>query len=637
MGRPFSDELSRLEETYAWALEQDVSAIAEFFKSAADRPLLAVGSGGSLSAASYAAYLHEQATGQPAQALTPMRLVGQRALRETAVLFLSASGKNHDILAAMRAALLRDLHQLGSISLRSKNPLSELAGKMFADLFSAAPPTGSDGFLATNGLVAFFAILFRAHAARDSEVGSLPRTYAALTTRARFSLPDLEEVSGRQHVVVLYSPSTFSAALDIESKFFEAGLAAVQLTDFRNFAHGRHNWIAKHQASTSVLALYGRDTSAVAEKTLDLLGDRVPTATVACDGPEALHSFAALRAIFDATMLAGQARGVDPGRPGVPAFGRRIYHLRGFDAVPRLKGKTNLTLAAQRKAGSAWEGLHVSSQARWISAARTYLRSLQRATFASILFDFDETLCSRGQRFEPLSTQVTAELERLIQAGLTIGIATGRGKSVRTQVQQSLARKYWDRVWIGYYNGADISRLSDHRHPIVRRKLDPALQDVRTRLQQDDGVNTLGRIEYRPMQITVEPTVHIGLYELYRHLQGLSSKCPRPVKVLMSSHSIDIVPVDVSKTAVAHQLSIASAASPTLCIGDSGRYPGNDFELLGEPFSLSCDEVSTDLSSCWNFAPASHRGVKAALFYLHHLVLRQGVAVLRLPIDHQTE
>src|SRR4051812_13058747 len=101
MGKPFLGELSRLGETYAWASHQDVARIGDFLCRSIDRPLFTIGSGGSLSAACYSAFLHQQATGQPAEALTPLQFVGLKSLRDVAVLFLSAGGRNHDILGSL--------------------------------------------------------------------------------------------------------------------------------------------------------------------------------------------------------------------------------------------------------------------------------------------------------------------------------------------------------------------------------------------------------------------------------------------------------------------------------------------------------------------------------------------------------
>lgn len=60
-----------------------------------------------------------------------------------------------------------------------------------------------------------------------------------------------------------------------------------------------------------------------------------------------------------------------------------------------------------------------------------------------------------------------------------------------------------------------------------------------------------------------------------------------------------------------------------LCIGDLGRIPGNDADLLASPYGLSVDQVSCDPKSCWNLAPPGHRGTQAAVNYLTCLVSRR--------------
>jgi hypothetical protein len=53
-----------------------------------------------------------------------------------------------------------------------------------------------------------------------------------------------------------------------------------------------------------------------------------------------------------------------------------------------------------------------------------------------------------------------------------------------------------------------------------------------------------------------------------------------------------------------------------LCIGDRGEWPGNDYEFLSTPYSLSVYTVSADSESCWNLSQAGHRGVQATMEYL---------------------
>ena len=58
-----------------------------------------------------------------------------------------------------------------------------------------------------------------------------------------------------------------SAAFDLESKLVEAGLVSVLLADYRNFAHGRHHWLAKNPDS-AVVALASKEETLLAERTL---------------------------------------------------------------------------------------------------------------------------------------------------------------------------------------------------------------------------------------------------------------------------------------------------------------------------------------------------------------------------------
>src|SRR5207248_669568 len=52
---------------------------------------------------------------------------------------------------------------------------------------------------------------------------------------------------------------------------------------------------------------------------------------------------------------AGLARRIDPGRPGVPGFGRKIYHLRAFadDRTPHPAMPVEEVVAIERKSRKA--------------------------------------------------------------------------------------------------------------------------------------------------------------------------------------------------------------------------------------------------------------------------------------------
>lgn len=92
-------------------------------------------------------------------------------------------------------------------------------------------------------------------------------------------------------------------------------------------------------------------------------------------------------------------------------------------------------------------------------------------------------------------------------------------------------------------------------------------------------------------------------------------------RALCSAHSVDIILGDFGKSAVVDAVRRAAGVpdGPILRIGDKGQWPGNDVDLLADPFGISVDEVSEDLESCWNFAPAGILGPQATLYYLNRL------------------
>src|SRR6185312_8732285 len=71
----------------------------------------------------------------------------------------------------------------------------------------------------------------------------------------------------RPTTLVLHGPSTRIGAIDLESKFTEAALGNLQLADYRNFAHGRHHWLAKKADDSAVLILSSPEDKTSAERT----------------------------------------------------------------------------------------------------------------------------------------------------------------------------------------------------------------------------------------------------------------------------------------------------------------------------------------------------------------------------------
>ena len=433
----------------------------------------------------------------------------------------------------------------------------------------------------------------------------------------------------RPTTLVLYGPSTRIGAVDLESKFTEAALGHLQLADYRNFAHGRHHWLAKRSETSAVLAFITDADCALAERTLNLIPADVPQARIAFDGGPSAVALASLLAALRFTGWAGISRGIDPGRPGVPEFGRKLYRLplprpRRVAGLPRLTPRE--AAAITRKAGVDPSHLSASGElGRWREALATFRNRLRDARFAGIVLDYDGTVVDTRHRFESAEPMMAAELARLAEAGAHVAVATGRGKSVRRDLQSRLPRALWPLVLVGYYNGAEVASLDDDDAPDRSANLCTALRSLSEALRRQPELSESVCQEDRPFQITLEATRVMPedrLWDLVHHVVLLAGA--DDVGVTRSSHSVDIVATGVSKLNVVRRLRETVGDAPILTIGDRGRWPGNDHELLSEPFALGVDEISVDPATCWHLGKPGQRGPTVTLDYLSALETHDG-------------
>jgi len=626
MGKPYEIELRNLSQTYEWALKVPIEKLCYFVNASHDLPLVAVGSGGSLTAACMAALLHQK-VGMMSKGVTPLDFIStEKTIQDTSVLIMSAGGRNTDILSAFRFAATSEPRQLMAFCMRTKSPLAILSKKFrYSSLLDFDLPSGKDGFLATNSLLAFIVILIRAYKESLGEEytfqQNLPYIHENYEEFKILAHPLLE----KNTFVVLYGGWGFPVAIDAESKFTEAALSNIQIADYRNFAHGRHHWLAKRGAETGIIALITPDERRIAERTLDLIPENIPSLQITTDKTGPTGSLELLVKMLCLVYLVGTVRGIDPGMPGVPPFGRRIYNLRlsisGRRPVPHgMDHKERIAIIRKSKCSSL-TNMKIEDLEYWQKAYRVYIQRIEQATFGAVVFDYDGTLCDPNERYSGLPNEIGQELVRLLREGIFLGIATGRGKSVRNDLQRSIPKKLWGKVLIGYYNGSDIAFLKDQDHPDKTSPLHTSLQLIKDSFCNNQQFLRLAKYECRPKQITVEP-FKAAFWRMTRAilLDILTKIKLLGIQVLESSHSIDVLAPGVSKRDLV--LACEEVAKKTgnpgvaLCIGDRGEWPGNDYEFLSTPYSLSVHTVSADSESCWNLSQAGHRGVQATMEYL---------------------
>ncbi|MCX5998890.1 MAG: sucrose-6-phosphate hydrolase, partial [Chloroflexi bacterium] len=544
-----------------------------------------------------------------------------------------AGGKNSDIMAVFKNAIPREPGSCSIICLREDSPLSTLGEAYgFVDLVKLNLPWTKDGFLSTNSLLVFAVVLSRAYALAFGTDEVLPLSVNDLTQPTQTLdvivsnlRAETAQLWGKETLLVLYGPSLRSAALDLESKFAEAALGNVQLTDFRNFAHGRHNWVAKRPSQTAILALFSDEEEHLAQTTLRLIPDGIPIGRIRIPGMGTRAAIAGMIAVLHFVGIAGEAVNLDPGRPTVPLFGRRIYNLRGLDYA----GRRDIPLRPEavsiaRKTGSDVRSVQSRTDySFWLEAYRRFRSRLELAKFGGIIFDYDGTLCGEHDRHTGLTDSMFRNVAAVLDNGIIVGIATGRGSSVRDDLRRGLSQHLWKRVYIAYHNGGQIGRLCDDSLPNAQKASYPILDEVALLLGAHPVLAKMAVSRQTPTQISVRPLSHACAEAVFRIVSQVVALSP-DATILRSGHSTDILPRRVSKSLLVDHLASLTGGAKMLSIADKGQWPGNDFDLLATPYSLSVDEVSGDPDTCWNLAPAGHRGVQAALDYLACLSIDEG-------------
>jgi len=630
MGKPYQQEIEALPETFRTAVEASMDSCATAVSASAQGPLVAIGSGGSLSVAEFAAMLHQHFTNHIAKASTPLDILSSGRKDHGSSFFLfTAGGRNKDILRAFGYLAVLEPRRLVVLTATKATLIGKEASRFqYVDNVEIPLPCGKDGFLATNSLLAFSTILLRAYEQVFGTSDAFPNTLDQFLlpggTFAEFC-DDLRNRCNRlwerENLVVLYSPRMISAARDLESRFTEAALGPTQIADFRHFAHGRHHWLAKRGSTSSVIALVNKDDEVLANKTLSLFPKDIPVTKLdfGVGSPRD-----ALKALISSIVLAGYAglsRGIDPGRPGVPPFGRKIYNL-GPLTKGREQFETTICAPIERKlSGFGSNGINEGVLKTWSGRLKLFSKQLQAQLFHGLILDYDGTICDDRCRFTGPEQGIVKMMASLLRSGVPVGIATGRGESVRADLRRCIPSRFWGRVLIGYHNGSEIALLSDDSQPSATEVVSESLVALVKAFENDTRLREIAKSSVSEHQISIRPHPAVPLDNVWSLLQEMIARAtPLHVRMVRSSHSIDVLAPGISKLSVVSSLRTTfslKADAVVLCIGDRGRWPGNDYDLLSLPHSLSVDEVSTSSETCWNLAPPGHRGSQALVDYLN--------------------
>lgn len=630
MGKPYSKELDKISETYEWANQISIDNLIEFVKKSEKTPLYVIGSGGSFSATTFASLLHQH-IGMVAKCLTPLEFLEYENIDSNcSVLIITASGNNRDILSAFDKAVEIKPKNIGIVCASITNKLTKKAVNVPDVLIHGVKiPIGKDGFLATNSLIATLVWLCRSYISAYSlsyKIPTLNELAYMGKSKEKFE-EDLKEklydFANRDTIVCLYDNWGKTAAADLESKLVEAGLVNVQLADYRNFAHGRHNWLDKNKEKTCLLALVNPNCEQLANKTMKLIPEYTPKITISTNYEGPIATISLLIQIFYVVKFFGEIRNIDPGRPGVADFGRKIYHL----PIPKNNSNsfTDFEKFALRKKFGHCNENDLETKTR-VEHLHNFLRNMSKVKFRAIVFDYDGTLCDSENRFTYPSEEIKEKLIQLLENEIIIGIATGRGRSVRESLQKIIPEKYWSKIFVGYYNCSDIGELRDNSIPSKEPTNDPHLLEILELLEKHKIISKDNDVTSRLKQITLE-NITFNAYDLINKIELIDPLKLKNIKIVESTHSIDLLPKEVSKLMLVEYIKNQISNKFVLCIGDKGRWPGNDSELLSIDHSLSVDETSDDQNTCWNLT-MNNTGEKGVLDYLSYAQISKKQLIL---------
>lgn len=622
----YQTELDKLPQTYAGAMHEDVARLKDAIAGASESSVIGVGSGGSFTVASLLCNLHEAYTGRVSRPSTPLEIICNPTLASSSPVFLvSAEGKNPDITEALDRARHHSARPIHVLTNRSDSPLMEGASKLSDVSTHVFELRDKDGYLATNSLLLDAVLVARAYGELDGTVDALPAEMTDLLIDGKpiaqwlvSAEAFIEAATQRGAVIVTYSPLLRPIAADLESKLSEGALLHCQLADLRSFAHGRHLWLAERPHDTVVLALIEPSLSALWDKMRGLFPSEVPTFTMPLPGALPRDLIAGLVGQMHLVDAIAKRMGKDPGQPDVPQFGRDIYYLTLPEFIPVPEPRVPADEQSKNDVlGARWPSPRKRSD---MSRARnTFVNDISKQSFRAVVFDYDGTLTASQRRTDPPAPPVVQHIRRLVEAGVLVGIASGRGDSIRQELTKVLPEEVLGRLFLGLYNGGWIgSAIAPPEIPNTTIEFLSHVTRIARRLKSL-GV-PIERIKTtHPYQVSIRFRDGLPTDQMWFVVaDALRQAGLTTISLFRSKHSVDVLAPRVGKSGLIAHIIQHSKVDPhqIVTMGDQGAWPGNDVSLLEHRFSLSVDMPSRRLDRGWKLAPGHKRDVDATLWYL---------------------
>lgn len=297
-----------------------------------DRSAIFIGSGGSLSAAAFGEYFLWHQSGKPSRAMPPYEFLGLTRLDPgVAVWLLSYGGSNPDIIAAAEHARRLRVKDCLVLTGTKGSQLAKMANEW--NWQCVVLPGQERSFVATVGMLAMVSaiagLLSEPNRSQSLEelldYPNLLDTFFRTDRLVRDKLSVFPEDLSSIHVIGLSSGWGWPALVDLESKLVEGGLCTVEITELKNFTHGRYVGALERRRQNKLVILRTPENAELADFITRKMHRYLGTLVLSTDYADSAGGIdLILKVLFLADHLAKRV-GKDISNPKYPPEARGLY------------------------------------------------------------------------------------------------------------------------------------------------------------------------------------------------------------------------------------------------------------------------------------------------------------------------
>lgn len=345
----WSEVLRDIPDMLRLAETEDVRELRKFFREKPEMPMLFIGSGGQQG--DYAALLYG-INGGIGKAITPYTFpsISDNALKHSRVLLMSKGGRNDDIMYASRRAVEANAENTACLTFHAskENRMMKTLNGTAAKVFLFNHPEIKDGFTSVRGKFYKHGLLYRAFTGEQEIVSKInidltpDLCFEYRLNREGIDLPNLKQIN---HFLVLYGGYAEPVAMDFESIMVEAGIASVQVSDYRNFCHGRFIFASNHTRNykepreqsdaAMVMLITPRERKIAADLLKDVIPAKMPIILVETEHNSPL---ATIDLLIKANVLVGEI--------GEKAYGINPYSPQNYSGIDKRVPINNIKFTA---------------------------------------------------------------------------------------------------------------------------------------------------------------------------------------------------------------------------------------------------------------------------------------------------